>query len=99
MLLARHWKRPFHLNTCGRDANRSSFTIANKYLFVDLLLFAGKEGDEATSPYFATENSGIDASSTLLEALIATYSMQWVCKQEQFTHGRQILVCQSLTFY
>ena len=54
------------------DANRSSFTMANKYLFADLLLFTSGEGDEATSPSLTAENSGIDGSSALLEALIAT---------------------------
>ena len=43
-----------------------------KRLFADLLLFTSGEGDEATSPSFASANAGIDASSALLEALIAT---------------------------
>ena len=43
-----------------------------KRLFADLLLFTSGEGDEATSPSFAAENAAIDASSALLEALIAT---------------------------
>ena len=72
MLPTRRWKRPFQLNTCGGDAKRSSFTMANKYLFVDLLLFTSGEGDKATSPSFTAEDLGIDASSALLEALIAT---------------------------
>ena len=72
MLPARRWKSPFQLNKCGRDANRSSFTMANKYLFADLLLFTSGKGDEATSPSFTAENSGIDVSSALLEALIVT---------------------------
>ena len=72
MLLARRWKRPLQLDTCGGDANRSSFTTANKYLFADLLVFMSGEGDEATSPSFTAKSSGIDVSSALLEALIAT---------------------------
>ena len=72
MLPARRWKPPFQLNKCGGDANRSSFTTANKYLFADLLVFMSGEGDEATSPSFTAESSGIDVSSALLEALIAT---------------------------
>ena len=67
--------------------------MANKYLFADLLLSTSREGDDATSPPFAAENSAIDASSALLEALIATYYMQWGCEQERFTHGKQIPVC------
>ena len=62
------------------DANRSSFTMANKYLFADLLLFTSGEGDEATSPSFTAENSWIDVSSALLKALIATKQMQWGCE-------------------
>ena len=46
--------------------------MANKYLFADLLLFETGEGDETTSPSFPAANAGIDASSALLEALIAT---------------------------
>ena len=42
-----------------------------KCLFAGLLLFESGEGDEATSPSFAASNAGIDASSALLEALIA----------------------------
>ena len=72
MLTARRWKRPLQLNTCGGDANRSNFTTANKYLFADLLLFKSGVGDEETSPSLSAENSGIHASSALLEALIAT---------------------------
>ena len=77
MLPARRWKRPFQLNKCGGDANRSTFTTANKYLFANLLLFTNGEGDEATSPSFAAADTGIDASNALLEALIATYQMYW----------------------
>ena len=72
MLPARRWKRPLQLNTFGGDANRSSFTTANKYLFADLLLFESGEGDETTRLSFASANAGIDVSSALLEALIAT---------------------------
>ena len=43
-----------------------------KCLFADLQFFKSGEGDEATSTSFAPSNAGIDASSTLLEALIAT---------------------------
>ena len=43
-----------------------------KYLFADLLLFTNGEGDEATSHSFASKNEAIDASSSSLEAFIAT---------------------------
>ena len=72
MLPARRWKRPLQLFTCGGPANGSSFTTANKYLFADLLFFTAGEGDEATSPSVAAENVAIDASSSSLEAPIAT---------------------------
>ena len=98
MLPTRRWKPPFQLNKCKGDANRSSFTTANKYLFADLLLFTSGEGDEATLPSFTAENSGIDVSSALLEALIATKQMQWGCEWERFTRGKQIPVCRSLLF-
>ena len=41
-------------------------------LFANLLVFTSAEGDEATSPSFAAENEAIDASSSLLGALIET---------------------------
>ena len=72
MLPALGWKRPLQLITCKGDANGSSFIAANKYLFDNILFPTIGEGDKATSPSFATENAGIDASSMLLEALIAT---------------------------
>ena len=62
------------------DANRSSFTTANKYLFADLLLFTSGEGDEATSPSCATVNESIDASSSSLEASIPTQQMRGGCE-------------------
>ena len=43
-----------------------------KSLFADLPVFTSGEGDEETSSYFAAENQGIDASSSSLEAVIAT---------------------------
>ena len=55
---------------CSGDENGSGLPTANKYLFAGLLLFVCGEGDETTSPFFPTANTGIDASSALLEALI-----------------------------
>ena len=99
MLLASCWKRSLQHNTCNGDANGGSLPTANKYLFADLLLSTIGEVDEATSPYFASANAGIDASSALLEVLITTYYMQWGCKQQRFAHGKQVFVCRSFTFY
>ena len=44
-----------------------------KHLFADLSVFG--EGDEATSPSLVAENGAIDASSSSLEALIATFGI------------------------
>ena len=54
------------------DANGGVFRTANKYLSADLLFFTAREGDKATSPSFTAENAGIEVSSAVLEALIAT---------------------------
>ena len=62
------------------DANRSSFTTANKYLFADLLLFTSGKGDEATSPSCETVNGSIDAFSSSLEASIPTEQMRGGCE-------------------
>ena len=60
---------PYHMQG---NANGSGLPTANKYLLADLLLFKSGEDDEETSTSFAPEYLGIDASSALLEALIAT---------------------------
>ena len=93
VLPARHWKCPLQLITCGGNVNRGVFTKANKYSFADLLLFESGEGDEATSPSFATENESIHASSSSLEAPIATYYMWGGCERGRFHNGKQIPVC------
>ena len=95
MLPARRWKRPLQLFTCGGAANGSSFTTANKYLFADLLFFTAGEGDEATSPFVPAANAAIDASSSSLEASIATFYMRGAYEREQFHNGKQIPVCPS----
>ena len=49
------------------------FAHGKKNYLTSLFTFVhGVEGDEATSPSFAAENEAIDASSSSLEALIAT---------------------------
>ena len=82
MLPTRRWKRLLQLITWRGDANGDSFTTANQYPFADFLLFMNREGDEAMSPSFRAKNMGIDASSALLEVLIATHRMQGGCEQE-----------------
>ena len=71
MLPARRWKRLLQLGIWRGDAMGALYPRQTKCLFADLLLFESGEGDEATSPSFAASNAGIDASSALLEALIA----------------------------
>ena len=93
MLLARCWKRSLQHNTCSGDANRSGLPVESKYLLANILLSTSGEDDEATSPSSSFANVGIDASSELLKALVATKYMQWGCEQERFTCGKQILVC------
>ena len=48
------------------------YSRQTKRLFADLRVFTRGEGDEATFPSFAAENAAIDASSSSLEAFIAT---------------------------
>ena len=57
------------------DANRSTLTIANKCQFANRLLFVSGEGDEVASPSFTTSYAPIEASSALLETLIASWYM------------------------
>ena len=52
-------------------------------------MFTSREGDEATSPSSVAENAEIDASSSSLEALIATRYIQRGCEREHFTHGKE----------
>ena len=68
----------------GREWDR--FTHGKQIPIADLLLFTSKEGDEATSRSFATENTAIDASRSSLEVLIATWCMQRGYDGEDFTH-------------
>ena len=44
---------------------------------------------ERATPSFVAENEAIDASSSSLEALIATLQMQRASKRQNFTHGKQ----------
>ena len=48
------------------------FAHGKNYLLALFNLVRGVESDKAMSPSFAAENQAIDASSSLLEALIAT---------------------------
>ena len=72
MLPARCWKRSLQQSKWSGDANGSGLPTANNYLFADLFFFMSGEGDEVTSPSFTTRYVAIEASSTSLEALIAS---------------------------
>ena len=54
------------------EAKVGHFAHRKKNLIALFTFVRGVEGDEATSPSFAAENEAIDASSSSLEALIAT---------------------------
>ena len=72
MLPARLWKRKWHVASCSWYAKSGTLHTEKIYLLVNLSFVHGAEGDGTTSPSFASANAGIDASSALLEALIAT---------------------------
>ena len=63
-------KRSLRFGICKGDETGSIHPGQRENLFADLLLFMSGEGEEATSPSFATANALIEASSALLEALI-----------------------------
>ena len=75
MLPAHPWKRSLQLAICRGDANGSILPTANKNLFADLEVFTSGGGNEATSSSFVDESKAIDASSSSLQALIATRYM------------------------
>ena len=56
-------------------------------------MFSSGEDDEETSPSFAAENKEIDASSSSLEALIATRYMQIGCDGSTLPTANKIPVC------
>ena len=60
------------MTSCSWKAKLGTLHTEKNYLTLRFTFVHGVEGDEATSPSFAAENKAIDASSSLLEALIAT---------------------------
>ena len=98
-LPAHRWKCSFQLGAFSGDANASTLPTANKCLFANILVSASGEGDEATSPSFTTSYASTQASSPSLETVISAWCVQWGCKCEHVTHGKQMLVCQSFSFY
>ena len=70
-----------------------------KCLFADLSVFTSEEGDEATSPSLVAENAAIDASSSSLEALIATRYMERGCDGSTLPTANKMPVCRSFSVY
>ena len=67
--------------------------MANKYLFSNLLLLASGEGGKTTSLSFAISYVAIEASGTLLEALIATLlSIGGTAKEAAFPMAIKLLI-------
>ena len=60
------------MTSCSWKAKLGTLHTEKDYLLALFIFVRGAEGDEATSPSFAAENEAIDASSSSLEALIAT---------------------------
>ena len=55
-----------------RGCDGKTLPTENRYLFADLQVSTSGEGDEAMSPSFTIRCVATEASSVLLEALIAT---------------------------
>ena len=66
------WKRKWNVTSCSWNAKLGTLHTKQNYLLALFTFIRGVEGDKATSPSFAAENEAIDASSSSLEALIAT---------------------------
>ena len=70
-----------------------------KYLLVLSIFVHGVEGEEATSPSFVSENAAIDASSSLLEAFIATQYMERGWDGSTLPTANKMTICRSLIVY
>ena len=66
------WKRTVNVTSCNWKAKLGTLHMEKNYLLALFTFVCGVEGDEATSPSFLAENQAIDASSSSLEAVIAT---------------------------
>ena len=60
------------MTSCSWNAKLGTLHTEKNYLNALFTFVRGVEGDKATSPSFGAENAAIDASSLLLEAVIAT---------------------------
>ena len=69
------------------------------YMFADLLFFTSKEGDEETSPSFATYYAAIEASNALLAVLIATLlPIGGTAKEATFLTAMKLLIAAKSLF-
>ena len=66
------WKRKWNVTSSNWKAKLGTLHTKKNYLLALLTFVRGVEDDEAMLPYFAAENQAIDASSSSLEAVIAT---------------------------
>ena len=66
------WKRKWNVTSCNWKAKLGTLHMEKNYLLALFTFVRGVEGDDMMSPSFSAENKAIDASSSLLEALIAT---------------------------
>ena len=87
-----------NLFPAGGMRKKLTLLSGKNYLLSIFSFLRSPEGDGTTSPSFTTVKDLIDGPSASLEALIVTWCKQWGCKWEQFTHGKQIPVCQSFAF-
>ena len=71
--------------------NGSTFSLANNYLFDNLLFLVSGEDDRLTLTSCVAPIMAIDASSMSLEALIATYDMHGDDKGEHFPNRKRLL--------
>ena len=74
------------------------FTVGKKLPALNFLFPSQSRGRWEKLLYLIAIKDLIDASSTSPEVLIVTWYKQWGWKWEQFTHGKQIPVCQSFIF-
>ena len=79
-LTGRCYERKWHVTSCSWYAKLGTSQAETNYLLAILLFVCGAKSDGATLPSCAIVNESIDASSSLLEASIATQDIQEGCK-------------------
>ena len=89
MLPDRRQKRKWNVTSWYWKAKFSTLHMEKNYLLVLFTFVHGVEGDEATSPSFASRNGLIDASISSPEAQIELDFMQLEGKVGHFAHGKK----------